>query len=138
MKRTKTIMLAAATVAAAIAHAQPAEPVIYPAKGQTAAQQDKDRGECAQWARQQSGYDPSAATAQAPAASEASGTAVQKPPSLPALPEPPGLPPPPRPPQIQEPPFNGAAAQAGTQGRAQMTWMRALAACMEGRGYTVK
>lgn len=33
--------------------------VIYPAKGHSARQQDKDRYDCHDWARQQSGYDPS-------------------------------------------------------------------------------
>jgi Glycine zipper len=32
---------------------------IYPAKGQTQAQQDKDRYECHSWAVQQTGFDPS-------------------------------------------------------------------------------
>jgi len=33
----------------------------YPGKGQSAAQQDRDRFECYLWAKQQTGYDPSAA-----------------------------------------------------------------------------
>jgi hypothetical protein len=33
--------------------------IIYPAKGQSAAQQDQDRYACHRWAVQQSGYDPS-------------------------------------------------------------------------------
>ena len=44
------------------AHAQGT--VIYPAKGQSAEQQNKDKGECHVWAVQQSGFDP--AQAQAP------------------------------------------------------------------------
>ncbi len=36
---------------------------IYPAKGQSQAQQDKDRYECHSWAVQQTGFDPSKATA---------------------------------------------------------------------------
>jgi hypothetical protein len=42
---------------------------IYPAKGQSQAQQDKDRYECHSWAVQQTGFDPSrpqASNAQAP------------------------------------------------------------------------
>ena len=35
------------------------EPYIYPAKGQSQAQQDKDRYECHTWAAQQTGFDPS-------------------------------------------------------------------------------
>jgi hypothetical protein len=34
------------------------KPIIYPAKGQSAAQQSKDDGECYVWSKQQSGYDP--------------------------------------------------------------------------------
>jgi hypothetical protein len=34
-------------------------PIIYPAKGQTPQQQDKDQYECHRWAVQQSGFDPS-------------------------------------------------------------------------------
>lgn len=53
--------LCAASLAglAAVAIASEAVPVVYPAKGQTGAQQDKDRYECHDWARGQSGYDPS-------------------------------------------------------------------------------
>jgi len=43
---------------------QPAAPPVqvyfYPAKGQSAAQQDRDRYECYRWAVKQSGFDPSA------------------------------------------------------------------------------
>lgn len=35
-----------------------AESFVYPAKGQTAQQQQKDEGECNTWATQQSKYDP--------------------------------------------------------------------------------
>jgi len=37
--------------------------VIYPAKGQTPEQQNKDKGECHVWAVQQSGFDPTQAQA---------------------------------------------------------------------------
>src|SRR3954470_2589955 len=36
-----------------------AQQFTYPAKGQTAAQQKKDEGECSAWAVGQSGFDPS-------------------------------------------------------------------------------
>jgi hypothetical protein len=39
-----------------------AQQVIYPAKGQSAAQQQKDEGECFAWAKGQTGYDPAQAT----------------------------------------------------------------------------
>src|SRR5687768_17377041 len=39
-----------------------AQQVIYPAKGQSAAQQQKDETECYAWAKKQTGYDPAQAT----------------------------------------------------------------------------
>jgi OmpA family protein len=42
-----------------IANAQNGDMFIYPAKGQSQAQQDKDRYECHTWAVQQTGFDPS-------------------------------------------------------------------------------
>jgi hypothetical protein len=48
-------------------------PVVYPAKGQSPAQQQKDQAECAAWAKQTTGIDP-VAVAQAPP--PASGPAV--------------------------------------------------------------
>ena len=39
-----------------------AQQVIYPAKGQSAAQQQKDEAECYKWAREQTGYDPAQTT----------------------------------------------------------------------------
>jgi hypothetical protein len=50
-------------------------PVVYPSNGQTAQQQDKDRYECHDWARAQSGFDP----ARAPAAPPSQGIAAQTP-----------------------------------------------------------
>jgi hypothetical protein len=45
-------------------------PVIYPAKGQSAEQQNKDKGECHVWAVQQSGFDPAQAQAAPPPAQQ--------------------------------------------------------------------
>jgi hypothetical protein len=53
--RTATLMALLGAAASALAHG---EPIIYPAKGQSPAQQDKDRYECYAWARAQSGFDP--------------------------------------------------------------------------------
>lgn len=39
-----------------------AQQVIYPAKGQSAQQQQKDEAECYTWAKGQTGYDPAQAT----------------------------------------------------------------------------
>jgi hypothetical protein len=50
------------------------QPIIYPAKGQSAEQQQKDQGECYVWAKQNTGVDPVAV---------AQGQANQPPPSGP-------------------------------------------------------
>jgi hypothetical protein len=51
-----TISLVIALLAAGIVLAQ--ELVIYPAKGQSQEQMDKDKYECYTWGKQQSGFDP--------------------------------------------------------------------------------
>jgi hypothetical protein len=43
-----------------------AQIVIYPAKGQSASQQEQDRKACSSWATQQSGYNPAQPVPQAP------------------------------------------------------------------------
>ena len=50
---------------------------VYPGKGQDAAQQGKDEGECYTWARQQTGIDPTVAPAPAPVADAPKGGAVK-------------------------------------------------------------
>jgi Glycine-zipper domain len=55
------------------------EPYIYPAKGQSQAQQDKDRYECHTWAAQQTGFDPSSPQS----ATSNAGTSKQYQPSQP-------------------------------------------------------
>ncbi len=60
--KTRTHHLIAALSAASIwlgveAYAQP---YIYPSKGQSQEQQDRDKYECYNWARQQTGFDPTA------------------------------------------------------------------------------
>lgn len=42
------------------------KPIAYPAKGQSAAKQSKDEGECYAWARQSTGIDPAMAAAPPP------------------------------------------------------------------------
>lgn len=51
-------------------------PIVYPAKKQTAEQQQKDTGECAAWAKQTTGVDP-AVLAAAPAATAPPTSAAQ-------------------------------------------------------------
>jgi YMGG-like Gly-zipper len=50
--------LSMATLVFAQAPPPASAPVIYPAKGQSDAQMQKDKSECGTWATQQTGYDP--------------------------------------------------------------------------------
>jgi len=134
-------VLAAVLVAVLVSSAS-AKTFVYPQKGQSAAQQSKDDKECRAWAQQQSGVDPNAPPPQAHhgkgtvrggAKGAATGAAVGA---------------------IAGDAGKGAAAGAvvgGVAGRRQSkrtaqaqqaetanTFERAFAACMEGRGYTVK
>jgi len=52
------------------------KPVTFPAKGQSAAQQQKDDGECYTWAKGNTGIDPAAVAAAPPAPPPAAGPAV--------------------------------------------------------------
>lgn len=72
MKQGTTVALALA------AQTLVAAPIFYPAKGQSAATQDKDRYECHDWARGQSGYDPTQAALQPAPAGEPGTTAAAK------------------------------------------------------------
>ena len=56
-KRTHPVKVLLIALAAATA-AEAQQPIIYPAKGQSAEQQQKDKGECYAWAQQQTGVDP--------------------------------------------------------------------------------
>jgi hypothetical protein len=165
---------AAMLLGAAAAHAQNTQPVIYPAKGQSAKQQDQDRYECHSWARGQSGFDPTQApsgpaptqsatvattgtsSSGAPvsgmaagamggaavaelthhdagrgaAAGALGGAVIQRVKQQQAA-------------QQQQARQQAAAQQAAAQQSAarnqqRATYERALGACMEGRGYTVK
>jgi hypothetical protein len=60
-----------AAIALAVATAMPqasAQQFVYPAKGQSAQQQKKDEAECYSWAVQQSGFDPAKPQPQQPTA----------------------------------------------------------------------
>ncbi len=52
------VTLLSAVASAQTPTAAPAAPVIYPAKGQSDAQQQQDKSECYAWATKQTGYDP--------------------------------------------------------------------------------
>ena len=66
MKWIALVLITGLTTALTITPAHSQGMVIYPAKGQSPEQQNKDKGECHVWAVQQSGFDP--AQAQAPTA----------------------------------------------------------------------
>jgi Glycine-zipper domain len=145
----KTLTAAFATavlgVGVTAAQAQTTKTYAYPQKGQSAETQAKDDAECRTWAQQQSGVNPNAAPPPAGVGSHARGTAggaargAAAGAALGAIAGDAG---------------KGAAAGAvvgGVGGRrgskraagAQQaqtadSFARAYAACMEGRGYTVK
>lgn len=154
--KQRTRFIAGLVIAAAAAAAFAQKPIVYPAKGQSTQQQQKDDGQCLAWAKQNTGIDPVAASQPAPqqsgpavgggervkgAARGAVGGAV----------------------------IGGIAGDAGTgagigaaagtmaggararknqqaqnqqaqqqQKNALATYYRAYGACMEGRGYTIK
>ena len=64
MRSPSRITIGAAALALALAAAAQ-QPIVYPAKGQSPQQQQKDQGECQVWATQSTGIDP-AALAQTP------------------------------------------------------------------------
>jgi hypothetical protein len=59
---SKSMMSVAVFAALVSAPALAQQLIIYPANGQSAAQQQKDEGECYAWAKGQTGYDPAQAT----------------------------------------------------------------------------
>lgn len=138
-----TILVVGSLVMAAPAMAQ--QPFVYPAKGQTQQQQDIDTAECGRWAKEHSGVDPNAPQ-QAGKPGQHLGGAVGGAARGAALGAAVGA--------IAGNAGKGAGAGAvvgGAAGRrkskvagqakqqeTQSSYDRAFAACMEGRGYTVK
>lgn len=61
MRRLSWIAVAAATLFAAPALAPAQEQFYYPSKGQSEQQQEKDKYSCYEWAKGQTGFDPTAA-----------------------------------------------------------------------------
>ena len=139
MRRLTMSALATFALSCGVAAAQP---VFYPAKGQSADKQDRDRAACQSWASQQTGVTPGAAPAASSppraggrvrgAAAGATAAAITgndagKGAAAGAV--------------------GGAAAQRGarrqdrrhaaaTQQQASASFDRAMGACMQGRGYT--
>ncbi|MBW2243166.1 MAG: hypothetical protein JRH01_14365 [Deltaproteobacteria bacterium] len=71
MKRTRRVAAWLFSISLAAGPAVAQEMYIFPNKGQSQAQQDKDRGECHVWAVNQTGFDPSTASTAAPRSTEA-------------------------------------------------------------------
>jgi hypothetical protein len=129
----KHVMLALTTIlsmALLVSSSAAQGPVIYPAKGQSSEQQLKDKGECHVWAVQESGFDPAKTQPSAspptppPTGERTRGPAAKK--------------------QEQAQQQAQKQQQAQTQqqqqatAQAQSSYNKAVAACLEGRGYTVK
>ena len=66
MRRSDILVSIAAVLLSAVAAA---EPIAYPAKGQSAKQQDRDESECHGWAKKETGVDPVAVAEQSTASS---------------------------------------------------------------------
>lgn len=143
----------AAILALAFAASAPAQQFVYPAKGQKPEQQKKDEYECHQWAVQQTGFDPSKPQPQQAAARPATtptgttpGAGLRGAARGAVVGE-----------IVGDDAGAGAAAgaaaaraqsrrqnaqqqqQAGAQqSQQQVAYGKARAACLEGRGYSVK
>ncbi len=154
LKRTGAVLVACAALVATTAFGQQ---FVYPAKGQTPEQQKKDEAECYTWAVQQTGFDPNkpqAAPAAPPPPTTASGSTPGAGARGAARGAVVGA-------VVADDAGAGAAAgavaarsqsrrqnaqqaqqqqQATQQAQAgqQATFAKARAACLEGRGYTVK
>ena len=155
LRRILLLAMALTIFASVPAHAQ--QIYIFPNKGQSQDQQNRDRGECEGWARGQTGYDPLAASAgPAPEYQAQKGGVVQgaargavtgavvgaiagnagKGAAIGAAGG--GL--------VggmrrgdQQAQNRAAAANARAQNdRSRAEYIRALSACLEGKGYTVK
>jgi len=134
----RTLVIGACLAALAPSLASAHDPVFYPARGQSQAQQDNDNFHCYRWAMDQTGFDPMTGRSSTPTQANAArgavgGAAVGA--IGGAIGGNAGL---------------GAAIGAGTgaivggarrrsqQNAARDAYNRAFAACMSGRGYTVR
>ena len=67
MKRVLSFIMVLSFVVLAADQASGQDLIVYPAKGQSQKQMDKDKFDCYSWAKQQSGFDPMQTPAPAPA-----------------------------------------------------------------------
>ena len=58
MKSVKIVLVCCALSLLISVAAQAQDPIVYPAKGQSNEQMEKDKFECYNWAKQQTGFDP--------------------------------------------------------------------------------
>ena len=154
-KRRHVVAAVASLMLMLLTAAAVAQPIVYPAKGQSQGQQEQDQFSCYSWAKQQTGFDPTVApqTATAPPARGGVVPGAAKGATIGAIGG-----------AIGGNAGKGAAIGAttgavfGGMRRAQSeqqraayaqqqnaqyeqargSYNRAFAACMEGRGYTVK
>lgn len=77
MQRKTQVAIGAALLGLALAAAAQ-KPIVYPAKGQSPAQQSRDDGECHVWAKQSTGIDPAAVAAAPPQQGQSGGAPVGK------------------------------------------------------------
>ena len=66
MRRTVRIFLVLLLMGSAYGSARATEPFVYPTKGQSPEQMEKDKFDCYTWAKQQTGFDPMQAQQGAP------------------------------------------------------------------------
>jgi hypothetical protein len=78
VKRANWIYLSSLIASALLVGNACAQQFVYPAKGQSAEQTDKDKYDCYSWAKQQTGFDPSQPTQVAAASSSAGEGQVVK------------------------------------------------------------
>lgn len=72
-------LVVALVVSLLVGPALAGSPIVYPAKGQTPEQQDRDQYECHRWAVQQSGFDPSKPSTNSPGAQTTNSESRPKP-----------------------------------------------------------
>ena len=65
-KRTLKIVAGCVALCAALGASAQQQPIVYPAKGQSVAQQNRDEGDCSVWAKQRTGIDPAVLAASPP------------------------------------------------------------------------
>lgn len=107
----KSIAVACGLACAALG-ASAQQMIIYPARGQSVEQQTRDQGECQMWAKQTTGVDPIAIAGGLVSARRA---------------------------RMAQEESAAQTQQANAQRQqAMQTYDRALAACLQGRGYTVQ